>query len=910
MFRILRHAALIVLIGSLACVEARACAGRLHIELTESGVYALDYAAIVAAEPRLADCRADDLVLWHDGREVPIRLVGDAAGFGPGSRIEWLGEMRHGPQSWFDQYSAANVYQLAAAPGTHARMRMVEAPATAGARAPLVRKVHFEQENLLIRLSDTEMKPGDEPDVWQWAKLTPIDPAPFAFRFDLADLAAGRGAADATLTLDFRGESNVIPAPNAAKAIDHVVAVSLNGHALRTLAWDGRSERRETFVVPGAWLKDQGNTLTLRVPRRDLPDAGNNFIVDVVMFNWLELAYPLGGDLDAGASAFAAAGAGSIEFGHAGADLPELYGSDGSVRAAHALGNGRFRAAPAPENVDLYPRLDGRVLRPTRVRAVAERDPRAADPGFDYLIVAHPRLRAAIEPLAQYHRAHGLRVAVYDVEELYDAFSGGLVHPRAIRDLVAWGAAHWTIKPRYLLLVGDASFDIHHDLRTNRPHARQYAIRPQPFREEMLVPGGLSALGTTPYAQWDPELPNRNLIPTWQVPTAGGQSASDNPFVALKPGDFHPQLAVGRLPVVEPDEVKAIVDKTIAYLEHPEPGAWRRDITFVSTSELAAFKQESDRLAAELRARGFAIRSLYTDFNEKDPARYRQARAELKRDLDDGNLIVHFLGHGGQFIWRVGPIGDLFSLDDVAALSNTGRYPMVLAMTCFSAPFDHPTEDSIGERFLREPDKGAVAVFAASWTNWPNPAYSKPLIDRLLTPGTPIGEAIVASKAHIDDRVFVETYNLLGDPALVLARPEAQLRFARGGDRWNPQVLVRVPAGDFGGEVAVDWLDAEGRVLSSRWYQARDAQFALAVPAGAARVSVYAQDGRNGRSAMGGFDLGEPAQPVATVPPPAPPATARPAAASIVPTAAPIAAPRPAANVRDRLGAHDFERRP
>src|SRR5579885_1047780 len=98
MFRILRHAALIVLIGSLACVEARACAGRLHIELTESGVYALDYAAIVAAEPRLADCRADDLVLWHDGREVPIRLVGDAAGFGPGSRIEWLGEMRHGPE--------------------------------------------------------------------------------------------------------------------------------------------------------------------------------------------------------------------------------------------------------------------------------------------------------------------------------------------------------------------------------------------------------------------------------------------------------------------------------------------------------------------------------------------------------------------------------------------------------------------------------------------------------------------------------------------------------------------------------------------------------------------------------------------------------------------------------------------
>ncbi|MCB1579078.1 MAG: hypothetical protein KDI81_17550, partial [Xanthomonadales bacterium] len=58
---------------------------------------------------------------------------------------------------------------------------------------------------------------------------------------------------------------------------------------------------------------------------------------------------------------------------------------------------------------------------------------------------------------------------------------------------------------------------------------------------------------------------------------------------------------------------------------------------------------------------------------------------------------------------------DLFTLDDVSELKNGGRLPMVLSMTCYSAPFDNPTEDSIGERFLREAGKGAVAVFAASW---------------------------------------------------------------------------------------------------------------------------------------------------------------------------------------------------
>ena len=127
---------------------------------------------------------------------------------------------------------------------------------------------------------------------------------------------------------------------------------------------------------------------------------------------------------------------------------------------------------------------------------------------------------------------------------------------------------------------------------------------------------------------------------------------------------------------------------------------------------------------------------MYSDAREKDAAHYKNVRESLRQDLDAGNLLVHFLGHGGQYIWRVGPIGDLFSLDDVSALKNVGRYPMVLAMTCFSAPFDHPTEDSIGERFLRESDKGAVAVFAASWSNWPDPAHSKALVEALLKPGT------------------------------------------------------------------------------------------------------------------------------------------------------------------------------
>ena len=55
---------------------AIACSGSLHIELEHPGVYALDHAGIVKAEPALADCPRDTLVLTQNGKEVPIRVTG------------------------------------------------------------------------------------------------------------------------------------------------------------------------------------------------------------------------------------------------------------------------------------------------------------------------------------------------------------------------------------------------------------------------------------------------------------------------------------------------------------------------------------------------------------------------------------------------------------------------------------------------------------------------------------------------------------------------------------------------------------------------------------------------------------------------------------------------------------------
>ncbi len=126
---------------ALAPHAAAACSGRLHVEVADSAVYALDYATIVAQQPALRDCAADELTLLNRGVEVPIRVTGASDGkFGDGARIEWVGQRLHGPQSWYDTYSNVNVYQLAAQPGKHARMHEVfcaqDAAAAVAAQRP------------------------------------------------------------------------------------------------------------------------------------------------------------------------------------------------------------------------------------------------------------------------------------------------------------------------------------------------------------------------------------------------------------------------------------------------------------------------------------------------------------------------------------------------------------------------------------------------------------------------------------------------------------------------------------------------------------------------------------------------------------------------------------------------------
>jgi hypothetical protein len=494
------------------------------------------------------------------------------------------------------------------------------------------------------------------------------------------------------------------------------------------------------------------------------------------MLNWVEVAYPHSGEIP---------GRGQVPLVRAdwsdGASAPGVVEAHSNAPLVLFTAAGErvlpFITPAAPCSATFTVRFEvaaldeffisgGERLQASRIERDRPSGWRGANHQADYLMVVHAGLIEAIEPLARFHRKRGLEVAVVDIEEIYDEFSHGIIDPTAIRDFISHAYHNWQPPaPRFVLLAGDASWDTKNTEVDDRNYADWVASQ--------LGVGHTFPGRNVPAYAGRPAINDRQLIPTWNYTSHEGHSASDNWFVAVDGDDHFPDLAIGRLPVVEPAEVEAIVAKTIAYARTRSPDRGTATRSGSPTRARCSRQQRwSSRAARSTRLLG--VQGL----PEPEEASNERHQAALQERFNEGQLIVHFLGHGGRHIWRTGPPDfhknhDLFTLDHVAQLAPTRRLAFVLSMTCYSAPFDHPNQDSIGETFLRVPDRGAIGVFAASWRNSPSRSFSQLILDGLTTPGTPVGVAIMNAKDLTESHAR-QTYNLLGDPAIPLAVPHGR----------------------------------------------------------------------------------------------------------------------------------------
>ena len=819
------------------------------IYVVDPGVYRVTYEELKAAGLAAGSVRSRDLALTHRGAPVPIWVADGGDGrFGPGDRIELVGERLQGHRSYYNEHSVLNVYRLTTG-GTEGLRMTVPALPPAAARpaepAHLEVEDHWEENNFLVHLPGQ----GEDAEPHFWTRLSHIDEEPF--RREGIWLGRSRaGSRPLSLRVQLSGWS-IAGHSRGRELADHRVEVFFNGAMVGAGEWDGRKLHVIDVAVPDELVRrEAANVLEIKVPRRR-PSPSEDALIDAVALDWIRIRLPapeaestLGGAwipevaqrliLPAPRSLAkvrlaSTPGADLVVYGHGGSRYDsrnmELEDHEGST--LH-----HFYLPPEESVIDAVP--DGALLAPVAVEL--DRPSGLKDPGrqADYVIIAHPRLLEAIAPLADFHRRRGLAVTVVAVDDVYDDFNHGILHPDAIRDVLSYAYHRWRRPaPRFVLLVGDASWNAE---RT-----------------------GATYEGGAPYAT-DGELTHRDLIPTSIYEGPGGQAASDNFFVAVDGDDHLPDMAIGRFPVAEPEEVAAIVDKIQRYSEEVGVGPWRRRILWLA-DESSWMQARSDLIAGAVDGRGFASLKLYPSSGKPSD---EQTQTPLLEAFDAGQLLVHFFGHGARHVWRTGASDhrerfDLFGLEHLPRLQPTARLPLVLSMTCWSAPFDHPTADSIGEKFLRLEGRGAIAFLGASWKVSPSKTFSDLLIEGLTSPGT-IGEAVQRAKRGIENRNLVASYNLLGDPAIELALPRHALEIAvrgGGGEAWR--IVASVPETGFSGRAIVDWLDDAGEVVSSERLEVHGATFETeyrpAAAAGVVSVRVYVWDRASEVDGMGMTDL-------------------------------------------------------
>ena len=333
----------------------------------------------------------------------------------------------------------------------------------------------------------------------------------------------------------------------------------------------------------------------------------------------------------------------------------------------------------------------------------------------DLVIITHGDFLENLESLKALREAQGFSVALIDVEDLYDEFSFGEKTPQAMKDFLIQTRTFWKKAPGYVLLVGDASFD-----------PRNY-------------------LGMGSF----------DFVPTKLIDTAYLETASDDWFVDFD-GDGLPEMAVGRISVRTVQEASTVVSKIVGY-EQGSGGSQAvllvADINDTFDFENAAASLES-LLPAQLTVQEI-FRSRYGDDD--------QVHAALLQDINQGALLVNYVGHGSVEVWR----GSYFDSDYAEALTNGMGLPFFLDMTCLNGYFQDVYTESLAEALLKAEQGGAVAVWASSGLTEPEnqEPMNQELIRLLFSSGSlTLGQATAQAKKAANDQDVRRTWIFFGDP--------------------------------------------------------------------------------------------------------------------------------------------------
>lgn len=373
-----------------------------------------------------------------------------------------------------------------------------------------------------------------------------------------------------------------------------------------------------------------------------------------------------------------------------------------------------------------------------------------ATPEAKFIIITHKNFIDAANRLKAFKEGEAkfkISTSVVDVDQIFNEFSNGMKDVSAIRNFIRYAYDNWTVKPEYVLLLGDGDYDYK-----------------------------------------DLEKVGQNFV----IPYESAESyyyinsyVSDDFYVTVAGNDNILDLAIGRINATTSVEAMDAVDKIIYYETKSDLGTWRNLITMVADDaytsdgpEAAEHANQSETVSNSYIPKTFDQNKIYEEFyptvatgtGRRKPA----VNQAIIKAVNDGTLILNWIGHGNPEVWAHEYVFE--KSVTIPQLVNNKLF-FLIAATCDFGRYDAPGTQSSTELMILKPNSGSIGSFTAARTVYSGDNFelAKEFYSNLFRRDStgyvqPVGKSYYATKMNknsINDLKF----HLFGDPTLRLLVP-------------------------------------------------------------------------------------------------------------------------------------------
>jgi len=752
---------------------------RYRIAIKEDGIYKITYDNLLQAYPDLVSNPIDprQLQMMNQGEDVAIHVVGESDGsFDPGDYIIFYGQRFYGDrlaelyknenQHWYEfprqatdgtyftwkpefneimleKYTHENVYWLFEDSTNGLRMAAVNGDPTGNTNAPVA---HY-RETVRVEESynwKTWFFSGEE--TWFWDVITQGGIA----EFDANITSPVSSGPDAVIRAEF-----VSSQEKEDDGFDHHTKIYFNDINYDEFYWSGMSRYVYENEVTAATITEGINTLGIEAFATDQIANPSYY------FDWFEIEYNRYFVAQDNAIIFTSPASGEQKYlvenftDTVGLQVLDITDPLLPVRVLNATAaSGQVTISLthddltiAMEAVDAH----GKGVSQDQVSYYLPPDWSEMNAGTDYIFFTHADIWDSTQALADYRTNAGFSTIVIDINDLYNEFNFGIFHPIAIKNFLSYAFENWETLPTYALLVGDGHWNLH------GYNLDKYGTSTQ------LMP------------------PNLVWVDPWQ-----GEVDSANLLATIVGEDPFPDLMIARLPVNSDIELNAYISKLKAYEGSSEHGSWEQNHIFIAekldpkAGDFAAYADNIIEQFIDPIDYASALTIYQDDYgcSTTGSDQCLEVTDAITNGINTGSLIVSFIGHAKNAYWSKQRI---FQLDDFPKLTNMGKLPVFLSMTCldgfWSGPPIYPGTSMI-EELVRKDASGAIAAFSPTGlgVSSGHDVLHEGFYDSLMNDGIwELGSAALNSKlwlyntgANLD---LLHTYTVFGDPALQIRNP-------------------------------------------------------------------------------------------------------------------------------------------